>query len=240
MSVDRFQRLLAVQDHDTRVDQLRYRLDNLDERAALVACGQARQQVLSRQEEVKVNRLELQRTLKRNEDDLAALEERTKRENDRLYSGEISGTRDLLALQDEVNGLRSRCSDMEEQALMLMEAIEGVSADLGALDAEVEAAEAAEVEARRQLAEAEAVVREEIDREVAARSVEAAGIPETLLAGYESLRARMGGVAVARFRNGTCEGCHLALSAMEQDRIRRAPADEVCYCEECGCILIRA
>ncbi len=239
MSVDQFQRLLAVQDHDTRVDQLRYRLDNLAERAALTACRQAVQEVLDRQEEVRVNRLELQRGLKRNEDELAALEERTKRENERLYSGEISGTRDLLALQDEVNGLRSRCSDLEDQALMLMEALEGVGSDLEALAAEAEAAEAEVGAARGRLAEAEAVVREEIDREVTARSVEAAGIPETLLADYESLRTRMGGVAVARLRNGTCEGCHLALSAMEQDRLRRAPADEACHCEECGCILIR-
>ena len=35
------------------------------------------------------------------------------------------------------------------------------------------------------------------------------------------------------------EGCHLALSAMELDRIRHAPPDVVCHCEECGRILVR-
>ena len=79
----------------------------------------------------------------------------------------------------------------------------------------------------------------EIDQEAAARSSEAAEIPDAALSSYDGLRARMGGVAVARLRNGTCEGCHLALSAMELDRIRHAPADELCHCEECGRILVR-
>lgn len=186
-----------------------------------------------------MKRLELQRTLKRNEDELAALEDRTKREYDRLYSGEVTGTRELLTLQEEVDGLRSRSSDMESGALELMEAIEGVDAEVEALESSLEAADAEVAAAQQQLAEAEAVVQAEIDQEAAARSTEAAEIPEAALTSYDGLRARMGGVAVARLRNGTCEGCHLALSAMELDRIRHAPADELCHCEECGRILVR-
>ena len=239
MSDDQFQRLLSVQDHDTRIDHLRHRLDTLCERAELSDRQHSRQQVHNQREAMLVQRLELQRNLKSNEDELAALEDRVKRGKDRLYSGEITGTRELLTLQEEVDGLRSRCSDIENKALELMEAIEEVEAAVQALGEELESA-GAEVEAAQQrLAEAEAVVRAEIDHEAAARSTEAADIPEPALASYEVLRSQMGGVAVARLRNGTCEGCHLGLSAMELDRLRQAPADEVCYCEECGRILVR-
>ena len=240
MSDDHFQRLLSVQDHDTRIAQLRHRFETLPERAALVARQQARAEIHHQQEGVQVRRLELQRNLKRNEDELAMLEERAKRENDRLYSGEITGTRELLALKDEVDGLRSRCSDMEGDALEQMEAIEQLDAEEEALSARAEAADGEMTDAQQQLAAAEAVVQAEIDQEAAARSDEAAAIPEAALADYEGLRARMGGVAVARLRNGTCEGCHLALSAMELDRIRHAPSDEMCHCEECGRILVRS
>lgn len=239
MSDDHFQRLLSVQDHDTRIDQLRHRFETLPERAALAASQRTRQQIDDQREAVQVRRLELQRNLKRNEDELAVLEERIKRENDRLYSGEVTGTRELLTLQEEVDGLRSRRSDMENDALELMEAIEEVDAEVEALAAGAAAAEAELAGSREQLTEAEVVVQAEIDQENTARSTEAADIPETALASYEDLRNRMGGVAVARLRNGTCEGCHLGLSAMELDRIRHAPADEVCYCEECGRILVR-
>jgi hypothetical protein len=38
---------------------------------------------------------------------------------------------------------------------------------------------------------------------------------------------------------GSCSGCHLTLPAMEVDRIRKAPADEVITCDQCGRILVR-
>jgi len=240
VSEDRFQRLLSLQDHDTRIDQLRHRHDTLAERAVLAASQDACRQLGDRQEARQTELRELQRNLKRNEDELAALEDRTKREYDRLYSGEITGTRELLTLQEEVDGLRSRCSDMESDALELMEAIEGIESEVGTLGASLAEANAEVVSAQQQLTEAEATVQAEIGQQTAARSTEAAGIPEDALADYEGLRARMGGVAVARLRNGTCEGCHLALSAMELDRIRQAPADKLCHCEECGRILVRA
>ena len=239
MSDDYFLRLLSVQGHDTRIDQLRHRLDTLPERAALAARQQEGKRLSNQRETLQVRRLELQRTLKRNEDELAALEGRRKKEYDRLYSGEVTGTRELLTLQEEVDGLRSRCSDMESGALEMMEAIEEGDAEVESLETSLEAAGAEIAAAQRQLEEAQAVVQAEIDQEAAARSSEAAEIPDAALSSYDGLRARMGGVAVARLRNGTCEGCHLALSAMGLDRIRHAPADELCHCEECGRILVR-
>ena len=239
MSDDHFQRLLAVQDHDSRIDQLRHRLDTLPERAALAARQSECKRLAEQRETMQMKQLELQRNLKRNEDELAALEDRTKREHNRLYSGEVTGPRELLTLQEEVDGLRSRCSAMESDALELMEAIEGIESDVVTLGTSLDTADAEVISAQQQLTDAEADVQAEIDQETAARSAEAADVPEAALASYESLRARMGGVAVARLRNGTCEGCHLALSAMELDRIRHAPADELCHCEECGRILVR-
>ena len=128
---------------------------------------------------------------------------------------------------------------MESKALELMEAIEEIEAEVTGLEASLEAADSQATAAQQQLAEAEAVVLAEIDQEAAARSSEAEEIPDAALASYDGLRSRMGGVAVARLRNGTCEGCHLALPAMELDRIRHAPANELCHCEECGRILVR-
>lgn len=239
MSEDQFQRLLSLQDHDTRIEQLRHRRDTLAERAVLAACQDACRQLGNQQDAKQAEFRELQRKLKRNEDELVSLEDRVKRENDRLYSGEITGTRELLTLQEEIDGLRSRCSEIEGVALGLMETMDGLEAELGALAGELSAAKAGIVEAQRKLAEAEAAVQRDLDQEAAARSAEAGEIASDALAGYERLQSVMGGVAVARLRNGACEGCHLALSAMELDRLRHAPADEVCYCEECGRILVR-
>jgi hypothetical protein len=36
-----------------------------------------------------------------------------------------------------------------------------------------------------------------------------------------------------------CQGCHLALPAVEVDRIRKLSVDEAVHCEECGRLLVR-
>ena len=61
---------------------------------------------------------------------------------------------------------------------------------------------------------------------------------DDLLARYEQLRSKLGGTGAARLVGGSCSGCHLTLSSMELDRVRKAPPDAVITCEQCGRILV--
>ncbi|MYG93645.1 MAG: hypothetical protein F4138_01415 [Acidimicrobiia bacterium] len=230
---------MTLQDHDTRISQLLYRHKTLPQRDTLAA-SQAAQRALEQQKQiVDAQLLELQRNLKRSEDDLVGLETRVQQESERLYSGELTATRDLLALQHEIEGLRMRCSEAENEVLGLLENVEQVNAARDDLDSQLVNTEAEVAEVRERLTAAEAEVQAEIDLEIVARKTVAGEIADEALVNYEGLRKRLGGVAVARLRDGICEGCHLALSAKEQDRIRRLPISELCHCEECGCILVR-
>src|ERR687898_297809 len=67
----------------------------------------------------------------------------------------------------------------------------------------------------------------------------AKSVPDELWTEYDELRSRLGGVAIARLAGTTCQGCHLALSAVEVDRIRKLSLDEAVHCEECGRLLVR-
>jgi predicted nucleic acid-binding Zn-ribbon protein len=82
-----------------------------------------------------------------------------------------------------------------------------------------------------------------IDADIAsqgeARLAAAATVPADLLTRYERLRATLAGTGAARLVGGSCSGCHLTLPAMEVDRIRKAPPDEVITCDQCGRILVR-
>jgi predicted nucleic acid-binding Zn-ribbon protein len=60
-----------------------------------------------------------------------------------------------------------------------------------------------------------------------------------LVSEYERLRAGLGGIGVARLEGGRCLGCQLMLSAVERDRLKGLPPDEVVHCEECGRLLVR-
>ena len=60
-----------------------------------------------------------------------------------------------------------------------------------------------------------------------------------LLAEYDELRKRSGGIAIARLVGGSCGGCHLRLPAVDVDRIKKLSPDAPAHCEECGRLLAR-
>jgi predicted nucleic acid-binding Zn-ribbon protein len=92
---------------------------------------------------------------------------------------------------------------------------------------------------RAAIAEAESAIDAELASEEAARVAASEAIPADLLALYEELRARLGGIGAARLVRGSCTGCHLALPATEVDRIKREPPDVVIRCDQCGRVLVR-
>jgi len=56
---------------------------------------------------------------------------------------------------------------------------------------------------------------------------------------YEKVRANSGGVGAALLIGNTCDGCRLAINAVEMERIKSLASDEVLRCEECRRILVR-
>jgi predicted nucleic acid-binding Zn-ribbon protein len=173
------------------------------------------------------------------EAELATIEGRAEAVSRRLYGGAVTASRELQALAADVESLKARASVVEDQVLELMEAREPLEAELTALSAEREVLDARRQAAAAALAVAEAGVDEELARLTKGRAQAAGSVPAELQGAYDRLRARLGGVAVARLVGTHCDGCHLTLPAMELDRIRHLPDGEVVTCEQCGRILVR-
>ncbi len=55
---------------------------------------------------------------------------------------------------------------------------------------------------------------------------------------YERLRARHGGVAVARLEGARCGGCHLDLSTAEVEAVRAVEPGTFADCPNCGRLLV--
>ena len=232
-------RLLDLQDLDVRIDQFLHRKANLPERAEVAQRKAALAKLASDMRPIADQRATLARDQQRLEDEANALAAKAAAEDKRLYSGTISSPRELQAIQEEIASLKRRQSDLEDKALEVIEAIEPLDAELaaaaqrkGSLDAEL-------ADLAQRIAAAEA----EIDADLVARRAErdalAAELGAAVVQPYDALRARMGGVAVAKLEAGSCRGCHLKLSAVDFARIQREPVDAVVYCEQCGRILIR-
>lgn len=231
--------LLAVQEHDTAADQLEHRKRTLPERAELDQVMAQLAALEAKAAEVDAQRHELARGQQRLEDEIATITAKAQDHDTTLYSGTVSNPRDLQALQDEIAALRRRIGQLEDQELEVMEQIEPLDADLAKLSGERADLDGRASALRAAIAEGEVSIDDELAALRAARASAAAEVEPDLLAQYDQLRPQRGGVAIARLVAGHCQGCHLALSAMELDRIRKLPPEEPATCEECGRLLAR-
>jgi len=237
--VSDLEQLLEVQGHDTRADQIRHQRATLPERAALAAAEADLARIVAAWAPADARRQELASEQRRLEDDVASTRARIANADTALYSGSTSNPRELQALQDEIASLTRRVSLLEDEELAVMEQLEPVEGDLSAKARERDRLEGEIERLRAAVTAGEAELDVALDAEAEQRRVAAEVVPDGLLTEYERIRARSAGVGVARLVAGQCGGCHLRLSAVELDRIKKQPVDTVVHCDECGRLLVR-
>jgi predicted nucleic acid-binding Zn-ribbon protein len=229
--------LLDVQAEDNRIEVLRHRVASLPERADLAACQARIADLDARAGQLAGPRHQLERDQKRLEDEVALVRSKADEDEAALYGGRVSAVRELQALQDEVASLRRRAAELEDRILELMVELEPMIEEAAGLEAAREGLEADARRATVALAEAEAVVDRELAEVRARRQAAAAATSSDALVRYQQLRPGFGGSAVARLVGSRCEGCPLAMPAVEVDRIRRSPPG-LATCEECGRLVV--
>lgn len=233
-----FDALLHVQAHDTKLDQLRHQQEALPARADRDAARARLSALEASIAAEEATRADLARDQRRLDDEIETISTKRKHEEATLYGGTVNNARALQDLQEEIESLGRRITQLEDKDLELMEQIEPIDArlaDLGrALEDQVRTLEAAE----QQLTAAEAELVVAVDAERAARDAIVGSVDAALLAEYEKLRVGLGGIGVARLTGSSCGGCHLGLSAVEVSRIRRLGPGEITHCEECGRLLV--
>lgn len=230
--------LLAVQERDTTIDQLEHRRAHLPERAELVEIDRRVARVEERLGEVRASREAVSTRQERLEQETAHVESRITEIEKRMYSGTVSASRELQAMAAEVESLKERHSSLDDNVLALMEEAEPLDENIAGLLSERSAHDADAERLRAAVAEAEVAIEAELASERAARDALAVEVPADLLATYEKLRSKLGGIGAARLVGSSCTGCHLTLPATELDRIKRGPVDELVFCEQCGRILV--
>jgi len=231
-------RLLDVQDHDTRLNQLAHRRRTLPEHVEAEKLNARIMQVADELVNARSAARDIGRELTKAEADVELVRQRAARDQARLDSGQ-GNAKDLQALQHEIASLAQRQSVLEDAELEVMErmeaaetAVSAVAAEQGRLEAEL-----AEVTARRDAALAG--VEEEETTVRRARENAAAGLPADLLALYEKIRESSGGVGAARLKARKCEGCRMELNPTDLSRIRTSEENAVVRCEDCRRILVR-
>ena len=239
MSAPQMIALLAVQDIDTARDQVRHQRQHHPARARLAALDTADAAAAKATAAVEATLAEVEQRQSHLEAELATTEQRRADHSRRLYGGEVSASRELQALTVDIESLGRRASDLEDAVLAVLEEREPLDATLATFAAERADRGAQRVAAVAELAQGEAALDAEMAGLDEQRAAAAAVVPPDLLATYDRIRARLGGVGAAPLVGNHCGGCHLVLPATELDRLKYQPDDAVITCDNCGRILVR-
>jgi predicted nucleic acid-binding Zn-ribbon protein len=172
------------------------------------------------------------RAAERELDDLAA---RIKTHNDRLYSGNVTNPRELGSLQQEIQHLRDLHSAQEDRVLEALTATDDAQALAASSKTQQEAAEATRQQEQTTLAERLRQVEARLADTRQRRQSQAERCDPALVQRYEQIRRAKGGKAVALAEGGTCQGCHVTLTASDMQRLRTSA--DVTTCSNCGRIL---
>lgn len=182
---------------------------------------------------------DLERQRKRLDDEVATTVAKRADVKAKMYDGSVSASKDLLAMQEEIEHLAERQTTLEDSELEFMEQLEEIAGERSIVVERRTPTEARLGELKSKLATALSELATEEQDVLAERAGAAELIPSDLMASYEQRKRDLGGIAVARLVGSTCDGCHLSLSAAAYDRIKKLPDDETVLCDQCGRILIR-
>lgn len=148
--------------------------------------------------------------------------------------------RSLEAMAHERDALVARANQLDDELLELLEQLEPLDARDAQLrrDAELAAARRDDLglEVRRQRSDGAA----DLEALAARRPALAAALEPPLLARYEAIAARAGGVGAARLVGGRCGACRVTVPAAIADLLEHgADPDAIAVCDECGRLLVR-
>ncbi len=228
--------LLALQEVDTRADQLGHRREKSPLRDDLIAATGFVRAWEQRRTALRARIDELGTSIEQAEERGAELLAHRQRLEQQMKT--VIAPREAEALMNEMATLGGQIDELD---VVELEALE----EQATLDDELAAHVQDEEQLRQRFAQADDALAAEvgdIDRELASLDDERASlraqVPDSLLATYDRKRAALG-VAVARLVGKQCQGCHLELSAAEIDTVKDEAADTgVTDCPDCGRLLI--
>jgi hypothetical protein len=225
--------LYQLQLLDNEWEAKRQRLSEVEGRL-----GESRELIQAREAlaETEQTLAEMRAQMRALELEIAAVNDKLKKNQDRLYSGRIRNPKELTGLQEEAAALRRRRSELEDEQLELMIGIEGEEAELVERQARLRQIQSSWEQEQASL-QAE---REKLQAELAALDDERDAVRGTIgsstLAMYDDLRERHGGVAVAPLKRGICQACGVDVPTSLARSVERGEGTN--FCPICNRILV--
>jgi predicted nucleic acid-binding Zn-ribbon protein len=223
--------LVALQQLDTAAEAARRRLAELPgaEAAILGQVASAQAAVDEAKSRVTANahdRRELEKQV-------AAVDARLSKFDS--HKAAVKTNHEYTALLHEIATAKTEKDAIEEQILVLMDAGDGIAAEVKAAEAALSAVKKQGDVTRAALAVERTTLEREITRLSGEKAAAAAGVSAATLARYEQLLKQRRLIAVAAIAGEMCTACHVRLRPAVTQRVRRNV--EIITCDSCQRIL---
>jgi predicted nucleic acid-binding Zn-ribbon protein len=168
--------------------------------------------------------------------EVSGLNDKLKKNQERLYGGKVRNPKELSGLQEEATALRRRRSELEDEQLTLMIGVEEQEAELAERQARLRQIESSWRTEQALLA----TEKDDLELRLAELEDQRAAIRDRLgardLADYDDLRQRFGGVAVVVLRRGICQTCGVDVPTSVARAVERG--EGIHYCPVCNRLLV--
>ena len=224
--------LTRLQDIDSEIRSRRAAQDEIHRQLEDVAALETlREEVASLKQAVAV----LEKQQRSDEGDVEGIRQEVQESEAKLYGGTVHNPKELVNLQQELDGIKARQKEHEDKLLVLLTQMEEQRSALDEATTELDAAESERSELEAELG----AQQKQLDQELAAYTERRSGltgqVPSRDLALYESLLLSKAGKAIAKIERAACQGCRINLPITVQLRVR---ADQIIsQCPSCSRIL---
>lgn len=228
--------LAKAQKFDVLIMQLKNKIENLEEGKSLKKIIDSYDKTDISLKDVTQKKLDIEKRIKRIEEDSKNIGDKIAQEEKKLYSGTITKPKELNAIQKEIESLRKKNDVLETRELELMQELDEVNKVFEKVSVDYKII--SEDRGKRQDAydKARSALEKQLEDAKECMCDVKSFIDPVLLSRYELIRKEKSGIGAAFLINGTCSGCHIALP--ENEIAEFIAKDEVGKCSNCKRLLI--
>ena len=147
--------------------------------------------------------------------------------------------KELVVVQTELDHVNTQLNYAQSREVEYFLELEPMELELESVSERAKEMIARRNELRESVAELSATLEEELNALVQGRVPLVENVPTPLRDLYERARSHVGGgVGAARVVSGRCEGCHIELSPLDVDRLKKTTESNLMRCPECGRLLL--
>ena len=190
---------------------------------------------IKRRELVKLSSALAETEKLRQEKDRVFQDEGKKATDRRMRMNRIKNSKELMALQREIDLIKLGNSEREDELIKLMEETDRANSEVKGKEEELAKLQAEGDRAQKELRSQITGIDQAVSEAATRRQTIAAQVAGDLISRYELIFSRRGGTAVVEVTGGICQGCYMNVPPQLWNEIIRS--EKVHLCPSCQRIL---